>query len=383
MIGFTAGRHRFALPALATAAAGLAAVAMGTVGTGVAAATPANCTPNVDGSGLSAAVVASTGQSITDRTIDATGCDIGIYVGDGVSDVEIRSVTVENANFQGIFAQNASYVTIEHSTVTNNAFNTIDPYAPALPSGVSSDVSQAFAISLFGVSHSTVADNTVYNNGRGGIGIMDNGPNDPGILAQDQNRSAPLVSSSYDTVTGNREWANYNGCGIVAATQNFGGSLSHLEIAGNRIFGTQSSPAQIGASGADVGGIVVAADPPNSSVTEVTVEGNDVTNSFEGGLVVNAEAFNSFTQDVYVVGNRVSGNNWGHQEAPDTAGIIVYENPAAVRLGQVAPRNINTVVARNLAWNQFYGIWATGHDAPLLLGNHIWVTSGGTPVAIG
>lgn len=245
-------------------------------------------------------------------------------------------------------------------------------------------VSQSFAISLFGVSHSTVADNRVYNNGRGGIGIMDNGPNDPGIPDQNQNTSAPLVSSSYDRVIGNREWSNYNGCGVVAATQNFGGSLSHLLIADNRISGTQTSFAQIGASGADVGGIVVAADPPDSSVTSVAVSANRVTNSFEGGVVVNAEAFNSFTQDVYVVRNRLAGNNWADQEAPNTAGIIVYENPAAVVApGQAAPQNINTVVARNHAWNQFYGIWSTGHDAPILFGNHLWVTPGGTPVLIG
>ena len=168
-------------------------------------------------------MVARPGQTISHRTINAAPCDIGIYVGAGVSHVTINSVTVDGASFQGIFAQDTSYVTIEHSTVTDNAFGTIDTSVPPLPgSGVQSLVSQAFAISLFGVSHATVADNTVYNNGRGGIGVMDNGPNDPGTITQDP--SAPLVSSSYDSVTGNREWANYNGCAIVAATQNLGGT---------------------------------------------------------------------------------------------------------------------------------------------------------------
>ncbi len=377
----TFSRTRGARPVLATAAAGLAAAAFGTVGTGVAAANTPACTPNVGNTGLSAAVVAEPGQRIANRTIDATGCDIGIYVGAGASDVTIDAVTVENANFQGILAEKTWGVTIEHSTVTNNAFNTIDPNGPLLPSGVHSDVSQAFAISLFGVSHSTVADNTVYNNGRGGIGIMDNGPNDPGALTQDG--TAPLVASSYDTVIGNREWANFNGCGVVAATQNFAGSLSHLLIARNRITGTQTGVAQIGASGADVGGIVVAADPPKSTVTDVAVVANQVTNSFEGGVIVNAETFDSSTQNVAVIRNHVSGNNWGDQEAPGTAGIIVFANPAAqVPPGAAAPRNIDTVVAGNHAWNEFYGLWSTGADTPLLFGNHFWVSPGGTPVSL-
>ncbi|HET9124931.1 MAG TPA: right-handed parallel beta-helix repeat-containing protein, partial [Solirubrobacteraceae bacterium] len=194
---------------------------------------------------MSAAVVAQPGETIADRLINAAPCDIGIYVGAGVSHVTIRSVTVQGANFQGILAEKTSYVTIEHSTITDNAFGTVDPSAPPLPgSGVRSQVGQAFAISLFGVSHSTVAHNTVYNNGRGGIGVMDNGPNDPGTITQ--NTSAPLVSSSDDSVIDNQEWANYNGCGIVAATQNLGGSLSDLVIAGNTITGTQSSFSQIG-----------------------------------------------------------------------------------------------------------------------------------------
>lgn len=368
---------------LATLAAGALGVAgLGLLGTAVAAAAPAaqSCTANVDNSGLSAAVVAQPGQTIAHRTINAAPCDIGIYVGAGVSHVTIRSVTVTGANFQGIFAQDTSYVTVVHSTITNNAFNTVDTSAPPLPiTGVQSFVSQAFAVSLFGVSHSVVAGNTIYNNGRGGIGVMDNGPNDPGTITQ--NPSAPLVTSSDDVVTGNREWANYNGCAIVAATQNVGGSLSNLLITGNDITGTESSAAQIGAVGPDVGGIVVAADLPNSTVTGVRVSQNKVTSSFEGGVIVNAEASDSFTKDVDVVGNFVSGNNWGDQEAPNTAGIIVFADPAAaVPAGATAPENLRTVVTGNTAVDQFNGIWSAGNYPPVAFANRIAVTDGGTPI---
>lgn len=371
------GRSAVAVAALALSAAGV-----GFLQTAAAEAAPAaqSCIENVGNSGLSAAVVAQPGETIAGRLINAAPCDIGIYVGAGVSHVTIRSVTVQGANFQGIFAEKTSYVTIKHSTITDNAFGTVDSSVPPLPgSGVRSRVGQSFAISLFGVSHSTVAHNTVYNNGRGGIGVMDNGPNDPGTITQ--NTSAPLVSSSDDSVTGNTEWANYDGCAVVAATQNLGGSLSNLLIARNTIVGTQSSFSQIGPDGPDVGGIVVAADPPNSSVTDVLVDHNNVTGSFEGGIVVNAEAFNSFTKDVGVFGNLVSGNNWGDQEAPNTAGIIVFADPAAaVPPSTTAPQNIGTVVAHNTAVDQFYGIWSAGDYPPAVVGNHISVTPGGTPI---
>lgn len=345
---------------------------------GVAAAAP-SCTPNVGGSGLSAAVVAHAHQAIAHRTIDATGCDIGIYVGSGAADVTIKSVRVSGANFEGIFAEKTSHLTIENSTVTGNGFNTIDSSAPPLPgSGVHSYVGQSFAISLFGVSDSTVKGNRVYNNGRGGIGVMDNGPNDPGALTQDM--SAPLLGSTHDVIVDNQMWANYNGCALVAATQNVGGHLSDLVLAGNRIAGTTDA---FTSNGPDIGGIVVAADLPNSSVTDVTVRGNKVRDSFEGGVMVNAEAFNSFTRDVYVVGNTVSGNDWGHLEVPtpNTAGVIVFANPQAdVPPDTQAPANIDTVVAFNNITEQYYGIVSTGNYRPATFWNHIKVTSGGTPI---
>jgi hypothetical protein len=348
---------------------------LGVVMAGAAQAAPAPaCTPNVGNSGLSAAVVARPYQQIAHRTIN-TSCDMGIYVGRGVSHVRIDDVRVSGASFQGIFAQKTSYLTIENSTITGNGFHSTDPSAPPLPiTGVHSLVSQAFAVSLFGVSYSEVSHNTVTDNGRGGIGLMDNGPNDPGTITQ--NPSAPLVSSSHDTITDNHMSANYNGCGLVASTQNTGGSLSDLLLAGNTITGTGVSPA----NGADTGGLVVAADLPNSSVSNVIVSHNQVTDSFEGGVIVNAEAFNSFTTNVRVAGNKVAGNNYGHQEAPATAGIIVFANPAAIPPKTSAPKNVSTVIAGNTVTGQFYGIYSRGNYRPVTCRNHIQVTRGGTPI---
>lgn len=376
MIRGRAIKRLLGVSSAALAATSVVAVGGGFAGAGAADAAPSACTANAGNSGLSAAVVAHSHQRIAHKTIDAKGCDIGIYVGAGASHVTISSVTVKGASFQGIFAEDTSYVTISHSKITGNAFGTVDASAPALPgSGLHSLVGQSFAVSLFGVSHSTVVDNAVYNNGRGGIGVMDNGPNDPGTITQ--NRSAAVVPSSHDSVVGNRAWKDYGGCAIVTATQNLGGRLSHILVAGNTVAATKTSSA----AGPDVGGIVVAADLPGSSVVGVRVSGNKVSDSFEGGVIVNAEAPNSFTKHVRVIGNTVSGNNWGEQEAPKTAGIIVSANPkASVPAGASAPENIDTVVARNTVKNQFYGIWSVGNHSPSVAGNHIRVTKGGVSI---
>ena len=341
--------------------------ALGAVTAGSAQAA-ASCTPNAGNTGLSAAVVATSRQTISHGTLDATGCDIGIYIGAGARYVTVRDMTVTGANFQGIFAEKTSHVSISHSTVTGNAFNTIDPNAPALPgSGVHSFVGQAFAISLFGVRHASVEHNKVYNNGRGGIGVMDNGPFDPGAMTQDP--TAPLALSSHIEVEHNRTWANYNGCGIVAATQNVGGYLTRLEISDNRITGTG-----FGAAGPDIGGIVVAADPPQSKVTYADVEHNKVKDSFEAGVLVNAEASGSWTTAVQVHDNDLSGNNTGNLlPSGNTTGVIVFAAPGAA--------NHRTRIWDNDISDQFYGVWTTGHFRPKLWDNDIDVTAGGVPVS--
>lgn len=357
---------------------GAAAVALAL--TGVAAPAFASthgtaCTPDAGGTGLSAAVVAHGNQRITDRRIDATGCDIGIYVGATARGVSIRNVTVTGAAAEGIFAERTSDLSIQNSTIDDNGFGTIDSSAPPLAgNGLHSYIGQAFAISVFGVTDAFISHNTVVDNGRGGIGIMDNGANDPGALTQ--NPAAKLVGSSDVTVVGNRMSEDFNGCSIVVATQNAGGHLSQVRVTNNVI---QAKGVVNGM--ADVGGIVVAADLPDSSVGDVSVTANHVSGSLEGGVIVNSEAPGSYTRDVRVTGNTLSGNNWGDQEAPNTAGVIVYANPAAAN-APVPPRNTGTSVTGNRMSDQYYGVWTLGPDAPRVWGNSIHVTAGGVPISV-
>jgi hypothetical protein len=171
-------------------------------------------------------------------------------------------------------------------------------------------------------------------------------------------------------IVDNDTWANYNGCGIVAATQNVDGRLSHLLIRHNQITGKG-----FGAAGPDIGGIVVAADLPMSKVFRAKVSDNTVRDSFEGGLIVNAEAPGSRTVAVHLVGNEVSGNNVGHLEAPDTAGVVTFAAPGAANYG--------TRVAHNDISGQYYGVWTRGHFPPKVVHNDIDVTPGGVPVSLG
>jgi hypothetical protein len=151
-------------------------------------------------------------------------------------------------------------------------------------------------------------------------------------------------------------------------------------VAGNTITGTGFSP-----NGPDIGGIVVAADLPGSSVTDVTVSDNVVTDSAEAGVIVNAEARGSFTKDVHVTGNTVTGNNWLSLNPRDnTAGIVVFANPKPMGDPDMAdPANIDTMIWNNVVTDQFYGIWSLGDFAPTVSGNDITVTDGGTPIFIG
>lgn len=346
-------------------AAGLASSQASTPG--AAAAARHSCVSNVAGSGLSAAVVAHKGQRIADRTI-ATHCDIGIYVGSSAKHVRISHVTITGAHFQGILAENTSYLTVTGSVVRDNGLLTINPKAPKLPgSGVRSFVGQAFGISLFGVTHARIRDNHVTGNGRGGIGVMDNGANNPGTITQ--NPKARLRGSRDVVVAHNTLSANYNGCAIVVATQNLGGHLSGLLIRNNTIRGVGFTKA-----GPDVGGIVIAADLPNSSVTNALVSDNKVIHSFEGGVIVNSEAPGAHTNNVAITGNRLSRNNFGKQEAPHTAGVVIFAAPAP------GTANRLVVVAGNSMTGQFYGIWSSGANTLHQFDNHIAVIGNGVRV---
>ncbi|MBN9610415.1 MAG: right-handed parallel beta-helix repeat-containing protein [Actinobacteria bacterium] len=350
-----------------------------TVGAGAAAAGPPRCTA-AGTSGFTAAVVATAGQRIARRRVDATGCDVGIYIGPGTTHVTVAGVSVSGASDAGILAQDTSQLTITGSTVHGNGFDA-PPSGPIGAPPSAGDLPQAFGISLFGVSDSRIERNVVFDNGRGGIGVMDDGPFDPGqVIGGTGTTPTANVPADRDVVAGNILWANYAGCAIVIAAFNTGEQMGHDTVTGNVVIGT-TNPQRgtgFGPHGApDVGGIVVQTNAVHSTISEIEFAHNIVANSAEAGIIVHAAAPGSTTMDVAVTGNMLSGNNWAMGVPANTAGVVVDSRLNPQDLGQ---RTVDTVVTRNIITGEFYGVWSRGPDAPVTSRNHIRVTAGGTPV---
>ncbi|MGH9062059.1 MAG: hypothetical protein ACRDZY_21465, partial [Acidimicrobiales bacterium] len=93
---------------VSTLAGGAMGLALPIAGTGVAAAAPAVACHAAGNSGLTASVVATKGQTIAGANVNATGCDVGIFVGKGVTGVTIKGATVTGAADQGILALDTS-----------------------------------------------------------------------------------------------------------------------------------------------------------------------------------------------------------------------------------------------------------------------------------
>ena len=106
-------------------------------------------------------IVTSNGQ-LTRTKVDATGCDIGVYIGPGTERVLISGVTVTGANEHGILVQDASRITIQYSVVTGNgvASHTCPAEGPP-PTGC---IAENKGIELVGTSDSVVTHNLVSQN---------------------------------------------------------------------------------------------------------------------------------------------------------------------------------------------------------------------------
>jgi hypothetical protein len=350
-----------ALGASALAVGGTAATTLFTQAAGAVGCVSAGTT------GLTAAEVV-TGGTVASTTIDATGCDVGIYVGPTAAAGVIiggttgsDGVTISGANDTGIFVDQASTVTIENDTVQNNG---VAPNTALASFG---------GIVLAGASGAVVTSNTVTGNGGGGVLVNDNGPVNPG--APNAGPNAPVAANN-DTVSNNTISGNFGSCGIVYATHNSGGTITGGSITGNTITG------HIGvfkATGPDLGGIVVAAASAGATVSNTTVSGNNISGSFEGGVIVHAHAPNDVVTGTSITGNTVGpANNWGSTNGPPTtAGIIlgVDQLPPAI-----APTITETTVGGNTIFGQFYGLWISGvTDVTINPANNITVLPGGAP----
>ncbi|HET6794085.1 MAG TPA: right-handed parallel beta-helix repeat-containing protein [Acidimicrobiales bacterium] len=335
-------------------------VLMGPAGV-VPAHAAASCSP-AGTSGFTAAMVATAGQSISGQTIDATGCDLGIYIGPSATNVTVDGVTISGANDHAIYAQDTTGVTIKNSTIQNNG---VKPTA---------GVTENKAVELDGSTNSSVTNNTVQNNvADGAIGVDDDGPLSPGAPAPGPKQP---VNASNITVSGNKAPNNYGGCTIVVAAYDAGSVVDHITVTGNTVSGT---PGQFGPNGPVIGQIVVANDGPGNRITNTTVSGNTITGSALAGIVLHANAPGDVLSGTVIQGNTLSANHWLVPFGPpQTTAIAVQAEdgpPGAV------PLVTGTSITGNTMTNQFYGIWSKGQVTGTAIGsNSITTTPGGLAV---
>lgn len=259
-------------------------------------AAASTCTP-AGTTGLTTLVTAHSGQVISGMTVNANGCDIGIFVPPGSKHVVITGNTVRHAGVHGIFVQDSSYVTVDHNTVTNNSAGLLsvscDFIAPPC-------VNEGKAIQLSGTSHSVVSDNYVVNDLFGGIAVTDDGPVDPGAL-----NPGSSLNAVDNVVTGNYIAKVSNDCGIVVAVYNAQTANGNV-ISGNVVKG---SPPPFGVN-PYVGQIVVATDGPGAVISNTVVENNVVFGSTLPGIVVHSNAPGDKIAYTSIIGNKLGNNGY-------------------------------------------------------------------------
>ena len=323
----------------------------------------ARCVP-AGSTGLNAVLVAKPGQILNGRNINASGCDVGIYVGPGINNVTIENTSVTNANDHGIFAEDASGLVVEHSNVSGNG---VAPTAGIFDNK---------AVELVGMADSTIAWNTISGNyADGGVGIQDSGPLDSG--APMPGPSAPVMTHNI-VVIGNDISHNNGGCGIVVAAHNRGGGVRYVTLADNTVI---STPYASGAHGPEIGGIVIDAPIPDTVISHVSVNGNTITGSLIAGIAVYAGTGpGSKVFAVSLTGNTLSNDGWGEESAgrpkPEAIMVAAYPSPA----GTARPLVASTVIAGNTISNEYYGEWLAYTFDTTSTGNSISTYPGGIPI---
>ena len=292
--------------------------------------------------GLNASVVAHSFETIT-GIINATGCDIGIYVPPGSILVTIVGSTIQGANDHGIFVQDSAAVLIRGNLVVHNG---LAPHTCAA-NQTSGCISEDKAIELVGTSGSVVASNLVQGNmADGGIGIADDGPIDPGALLP-----GALLPATGNIVEHNSVVDNAFGCGIVVASYDAGAGVYYNGVFNNQVVGS------VPGTGPFVGGIVVAADTPGTVAAHNVVSGNLINGSVIPGVVIHSNAPGDLVWGNVVSFNFIQLNGF---EGPPNDPVMPtgIEVVAEVFPGEPSPPLLlGTLVVNNAIHGNAIGIW--------------------------
>jgi parallel beta-helix repeat protein len=287
--------------------------------TGAAAGAVTLCSA-AGSTGLTARVVAYSGDVVS-GTVDATGCDLGIYAGPGSSNVTVNGATVSNAHDHGILFQDVSNSIIENSTVSNNGL------APT------TGIEENKGLQLVGTFNVTVQGNVVTGNvADGGIAINDDGPINPGAP-----NAGYLHAATHNTIQGNQVYGNSGGCGIVLSAYNPGAGVSNNQVVGNNVYNNLSVP------------IVVAADTPNTTASQNSIVNNTITNNSGPGVVVHSNAPGDVVTRTTIYGNTISGN-------ASLGPLTNFENTGIAIRGEVNAVTYTTVIMNSIT-NEYYGIF--------------------------
>lgn len=285
------------------------------------------------GTGLTAAIVATSGERVS-GLVNAAGCDVGIYVGPGVTGVNVINAYVTGANDHGILVQDTSGFVVTRSVVTGNG---VDANAA---------ITEDKGIDLVGTTKSSVIDNLVTNNqADGGIALNDDGPVlDPGapsIVA------STLHVSSGNRVEGNFVSGNLVGCGIVMSSYNPGAGVVDNIVADNHLIDTPGTfpPA--------VSGIVMA----GQYVADNHVVNNTIIGSFQPGIVIHSNYPPEDLTGNVIAHNTLSNDDWGMINAlPDNSKSVGITIGAGGVLS-------NTLLANNWISNEDIGIYQYGNPS--------------------
>ena len=322
------------------------------------------CVP-AGGTGLTAKVVVwSSHTVISGKVINAAGCDVGIYVKPGTSDVRITGNTITGANDHGVLVQDSYEVSVDHNFVTLNGQNgghSCNVVAP--PACIPEDK----GIQFVGTAYSTISNNVVsYNNADGGIGVTDDNQTfNPAALMASSN--GPHRSHD-DAVKNNNVFNNLAGCGIVISGYDAHVGVRDIWVVGNTVIG--SSPEQV-MSGAPpyIGQIVVAADGPFVPIFRVHVLGNTIADALLPGIVVHSNVFGDRMVNITLGWNVISNTGFYPPEFATPNVPVQANGPTGISLvaevGIQPPNTPNpvlqhTVVISNTILSVTNGVWLCG-----------------------
>lgn len=284
--------------------------------------------------------------TVQGTVLDATGKANAITIsGPGASGTVIRGLTIANADNHGIWASNTSNLAILGNVLTKNGAN-------------SNGASENKPLLLDGTSYSLVAGNMVEGNlADGGIAVTDLGPIDPGAAntAQPTSTTATPSPAVSNWIVDNTVEANKGGFGIAVAAYNPGEGVSQNVIKDNTVSN-------------GVGGIMVAADVPQTTAIDNVITGNTVEGNAIPGVIIHSNTPGDIVSGTVITGNIISGNG------PDPQVKLTQKTGIAL-LGAVNPVT-DTVILNNHLSQQDLGVYASNTAGVVLQGNQFDSTVG-------